>query len=153
MVAANYIHRPRQLRSLQVGLQMLETEINYTGTSLPEALERVAARLDEPIASLFRRAAEDFLQGDGDPFAYVWEDVWQGARDLLALSSQDGEILQNLGQVIGRSDLDDQLKHLSLIRAQLHQEERAAIEERDRNVKLWNYLGFAGGLALVLLFY
>ncbi|NMB17707.1 MAG: stage III sporulation protein AB, partial [Firmicutes bacterium] len=54
MVAGNFIERPRQLRVLQLGLQILETEISYANASLPEALETVARRVDPPVNGIFQ---------------------------------------------------------------------------------------------------
>ena len=55
MVAGNFVERPRQLRLLQLGLQILETAVSYANASLPEALETVARRVDPPISGGFSR--------------------------------------------------------------------------------------------------
>ncbi|KUK81824.1 MAG: Putative thioredoxin [Pelotomaculum thermopropionicum] len=62
-------------------------------------------------------------------------------------------ILRNLGSSLGISDRDDQIKHLHLAMEQIRAETVAAEEEAARNVKLWSYLGFLGGLLLVLVLY
>lgn len=153
MVAGNFIERPRQLRVLQLGLQVLETEISYANASLPEALETVARRVDPPVNGIFQEAGRSFLSGEGLAFGEAWDYALRKQAPLLALQKRDLEVLRGLGQVIGLSNKEDQGKHLALARHQLQQEEQVSIEERERNVRLWNYLGLAGGAALVLLFY
>ena len=153
MVAGNFIERPRQLRLLQLGLQILETEVSYANASLPEALETVARRVDPPVSGIFQEAARSFLAGEGCSFNDAWNFALRKQAPLLALQRRDLEVLRGLGQVIGLSSKEDQGKHLALARHQLLLEDQVAIEERERNVRLWNYLGLAGGAALGLLFY
>jgi len=52
-LARNYARRPGELRNMITALQMLETEISYTATPLPEALTRMAACCSAVIISPF----------------------------------------------------------------------------------------------------
>ena len=45
IIAASYKQRPDTLRNLQAALSMMESEINYGQTPMPEALSRVAKKL------------------------------------------------------------------------------------------------------------
>jgi len=57
-IAKKFRQRPLQLRAFQSSLLMLQTEISYTATPLPEALSRVARRCEPPI--------QDFLSGGSE---------------------------------------------------------------------------------------
>ena len=81
MVAGNFIERPRQLRVLQLGLQILETEISYANASLPEALETVARRVDPPVNGIFQEAGRNFLSGEGLAFGVAWDYAFK--EDIL----------------------------------------------------------------------
>ena len=88
---------------------------------------------------------------------YTAAEAWYKALDkyyaISALRERDVLILKNLGNALGISDRQDQSKHLRLAAEQLKMECSRAEEEAKRNVKLCNYMGFCGGLALVLLIY
>lgn len=152
-IAGNYSRRPKELRALRSALQMLETEIEYNATCLPEAFQQVSARCDKSAALLFSEAAAKLSEQSGITAAEAWEKAIKKYHQSTALSSGDLSILRNLGGTLGVSDREDQIKHLRLAMEQLNAETAVAEEAAKRNVKLWSYLGFLGGLLIVLLLY
>ncbi|MDD3653713.1 MAG: stage III sporulation protein SpoIIIAB [Desulfotomaculaceae bacterium] len=152
-VAGNYQRRPRELRSLRAALQMLETEISYGATFLPEALRQVAGRCDQATAVLFSEAAAELSRMSGVTAAEAWDKALRKYYPRTALKPGDLAVLQNFGASLGISDRQDQIKHLHLAMEQIDNEAVIADDESARNVKLWRYLGFIGGLLVVLLIY
>ncbi|OAT86541.1 stage III sporulation protein SpoIIIAB [Desulfotomaculum copahuensis] len=152
-VARGYSRRPLELRGLRAALQMLETEIIYTATPLAEAVERVAARAEPRIAPLFARSGEELRAMSGCSAREAWERGLAAFYPATALKPADLAILRQLGTSLGVSDRQDQSKHLHLAMEQLGLEMNKAAREAERQVKLWNYLGFLGGLAVILLLY
>ncbi|GAB6274718.1 MAG: stage III sporulation protein AB [Peptococcaceae bacterium] len=152
-LARNYARRPGELRSMVTALQMLETEISYTATPLPEALTRIAVRCDKAITPLFSRAGEELLAQTGCTAGEAWETALNKFYALSSTLPSDLAVLRNLGMVLGISDGEDQCKHLRLAREQLKREVITAEQQAAKYVKLWNYLGLLGSLALILLLY
>jgi stage III sporulation protein AB len=143
--------RVRTLRALLVGLQNLETEIHYGATPLPEALREVAGRCGPPTAALFEAAARYLREPEGYTAAEAWEKAVEGWRGEVCLRTGEAAILNGLGTCLGRSDREDQVKHLRLAREQLALCLARTEEEAARGVRLWIYLGLTAGPALVLL--
>lgn len=152
-VAGRYSRRPRELKSLGAALQMLETEIAYGANHMKEALEQVAARCDKAVSPLFRMAAAELSTASGISAASAWGNSLEVYYRTSALKPQDLIILRSLGSSLGISDRADQIKHLTLAMEQIKSENVKAEDEAARNVKLWNYLGFMGGLTVVLILY
>lgn len=152
-VARGFSRRPGELQSLRASLQMLETEITYTATPLAEAMERVGARAEPGIATLFLRAGEELRAMSGCNAQEAWDRALLALYSTTALRPVDLSILRQLGASLGVSDRQDQSKHLRLAMEQLGVQMNRAAEEAGRQVKLWNYLGFLGGLAIILLLY
>lgn len=152
-VAGSYSRRPRELKSLSVALSMLESEIAYGINPLPEALERVAGRSDKNVALLLNRVARELGAKSGDTAREIWERALAAFYRNSSLTPGDLVILRGLGANLGMSDRQDQLKQLHLAREQLEHEIVLAEEEASKNVKLWSYLGFLGGLLAVIILY
>lgn len=152
-VAGNYQRRPKELRSLRAALQMLETEVSYGVTLLPEALRQVSGRCDQATAVLFSETAAQLSTMSGMTAAEAWDKALRKYYPGTALKPGDLAILRNLGASLGISDREDQIKHLHLAMEQIDSETVRADDESVRNVKLWRYLGFMGGLLVVLLVY
>ena len=152
-LARNYARRPEELRNLITALQMLETEISYTATPLPEALARIAASCDRTIAPLFFTASEELCAQTGCTAGEAWETALNKFYALSSILPSDLAVLRNLGTVLGISNGEDQCKHLRLAREQLKGEVILAEQQAAKYVKLWSYLGLLGSLALILLLY
>ena len=131
---------------------MLETEVVYSATHLPEALARVAGNCDR-LGEPFQPGSAEFAASTGITAANAWENALIHYYPGTALKPQDLSILRSLGSSLGRSDREDQVKHLHLAMEQIKSAMAGAEEEAARNVKLWSYLGFLGGLITVLVIY
>lgn len=152
-VSRAYFTRPEELRALDTGLKMLETEIVYAATPLPLALARIGERLSEPVAALFTTAARVLQETPGVPAAQAWEQGMAALRRESVLTPADLDILSSLGPGLGVSGREDQVKNLELARQHLNRQLTAAVEAANRQGKMWQTLGFLLGVALVLLMY
>jgi len=141
MVAREYAKRPGELKSLLSAIQMLETEIMYTTGA------------DQRVAGFFRDAALDLRSTAGRTAGEAWETAMERFYPRCSLSRGDMSILGNLGRALGRSDREDQAKHLRLASEQIRMEIIKSEEEAAKNTKMWNYLGFCGALAAVIILY
>ena len=151
LVASNFKARPWQLRQLQSGLQMLETEIAYTATPLPEALAKVSQQLDNPVDKLFRESAKALTKNNDFSVFDAWLKGINKLSEASALIDKDIVILKSLGHNLGSSEREEQLKHLQMVRTQLHRHEVIAEEEKLKGERLWRYCGFLTGIIIVIL--
>ncbi|GAB6182102.1 stage III sporulation protein AB [Desulfotomaculum defluvii] len=150
-IASSYSRRPGEIRSLLNALQILETEISYGATPLPDALANVAARCDQRVALLFSRTSEELMSLRGITAREAWDIALSEYYPQSALYKTDRAILMELGASLGISDREDQVKHLVLAKEQLKLEHVKAEEASQKNTKVYNYLGFLGGLTVVLI--
>ncbi|WP_027340172.1 stage III sporulation protein SpoIIIAB [Halonatronum saccharophilum] len=151
LVAKQFILRPKQLGQLQTALQMLETEISYGFTPLPEAFSKLSSSLEGPIANIFARAKEEMEKGERAQLA--WQIAIKNSNQETALLDRDIEVLKDLSHNLGASSGYDQVKYLNLVGHKLESLYQEAVEERRAKVKLWRYLGVLGGLALTILIF
>ncbi|MCL6639311.1 MAG: stage III sporulation protein AB [Firmicutes bacterium] len=149
--AAAYRRRPAELRAIRSALTMLETEIVYGATALPEAFARVSRRCDRAVAPLFQAAAEELEAMSGLTAAEAWDRALRFYYPATSLAPQDLAPLRDLGASLGVSDREDQRRHLRLAVEQLGAGGAAAELEAAKNEKIWSYMGFLGGLMIVLL--
>ena len=153
LVARGYSLRPVELRSLKSALQMLETEITYAATPLAEALGLVASRTDYRLAPFFEETPKELLSMSGCTAKEAWEKALLEFYPRSSLIDCDMAILRSLGGALGISDSSGQSKHLCLAMEQIEAELKKAEISALQHVKLWNYIGFLGGLVIVLIFY
>ena len=106
--AAELAHRERALGALCAGLELMERELALRLTPLPQLMEELAHRTEEPARRLFSacRRALDGLERE--TFAHAWRrltdqlPVSPGARrELEGLRARAGEERLRLGKVYG----------------------------------------------------
>lgn len=148
-IARNFAERPRQLHSLQTGVQMLLTEIVYAATPLALALEHISGTMDGCVAVFFKRIAQEI--NSLQPARRAWEEGLIYLQHSSALLTPDIDALRALGDVIGISDREDQQRHLLLAARRLEALYQAALHEAARNERLWRYLGVLAGIVVVIL--
>lgn len=152
-VARNLVIRREVLRELQTALQLLETEIAYLATPLPQALHTVAAKTRVPTRVLFAAACEALHSTPGITASEAWSAGVAALAAAAPLAEEDLAVLTDFGQGLGQGDRTDQVKKLELVRVQLRQLEEGAREDQARQAKVWQALGFLGGATIILLLY
>lgn len=150
IMAKSYVLRPKYLRELSSAFQLLATEINFSRTTLPEACLAIAAQTHEPVSAFFLEFGNSLKANSNDNASVLWNDSLQVLADA-GLIKEDIEALKQLGTVLGRSDAEDQLKHIAILQERLELLNKEADLEKDKNFRLWNYLGFCVGILVVLL--
>jgi len=150
LVAGLLRRRPAELRNLQAGLELLDSEIWHGCTPLPEALRRAGQAVPPPVNLVLAETARLLDEGVSAL------EAWRGGVDAFFASSacddEDREVLLSLGHALGRTCREDQRRHLVLVRERLAARERQAAALRDRYERLWSYLGVLAGAGLVLIF-
>ncbi len=144
--------RLHQLQQFQQALHILSAEISYTVTPLPMAFSNISKGIKGTVGEIFSRAGI-LMQKHGDISA---REAWQQALDDLFaesyFSEEDRRILEQLGNSLGMADREGQLKQIKLVSGLLKSALNEALERRNRNERMWRYLGLVGGLVLVIVF-
>ncbi len=149
-VCLSYQLRVRRLEEILLGLEMFRAEVNYGLTPLPQAFQNIGKKLKKPVGALFSDFALSLLQGKGLSALECWKTSLEKRKADLALKEEEMELLAMLGSAWGQGDRAGQERQISFIQALLRQALDKAREERQKNNKLWKYLGCMGGITVVL---
>ncbi len=153
IVAGNFKYRPKVLRNLQTALSMFETEINYSNSPLPKAFENISKKCEKDVASLFDSTAKNLCLRCGLTANEAWQKSLKDFCINSCISNDDYEILVAFGKYLGSTDRQNQIKNIKVTLNYLKQQEIKSIEEKQKNEKLWRYLGILSGLMILLLSY
>ncbi|MDD2400707.1 MAG: stage III sporulation protein SpoIIIAB [Clostridia bacterium] len=150
-IAHIYSKRVELFRFLQNGFSLLETEINYSSTPLPLALERVGMKINKDCGSLFAKAATMLHRKNGITASEAWNEGIITLSNKVPLTKEEKELLNVFGHGLGCSDKEEQLKNIALTKKQLYMVEKSVEEEQKKNQKMWQYLGICTGAVIVLI--
>ncbi len=153
LLARHEARRPLELREWQSALKMLETEIEYALTPLPEALSTVSGFVRGPVNRCLARAQQLLKDSDGMGAGQGWVQALRENSAWSSLTRSEYEILLTLGSALGISDRVDQGKHLRLAMERLKAAELKAADEAGKRQRLYGYLGVLTGLMVILTLY
>ena len=140
--------RVRDLRELSAGLEILQRELGWRLSPLPDALEAAAGGTHERAAGFYAFCAQGARQLAGASFRTLWS---RGLEQCpLRLSREDRALLEQLGPILGRYDGDSQRQAVENVLAGLSRQRAQAEDDRKRLGRVYGVLGLTAGLFLAL---
>ncbi len=128
------------LSSFKTFLQALKTELRYNGGDIFSLVGACARQTGFPI------------DVDGDkPFEVSWQEAVGGIPRYYSLCAKDLELLTECGSQLGKTDLEGQLSHLSLIEARFDSLIAEAGESIAKKSRLYKTMGFFVGASAAIL--
>jgi stage III sporulation protein AB len=132
-----------------MALALLDTEIVWGATPLPEAFGIVKERTDRPWQGYFAELQERLQRGESASIA--WKETILTQKNNFCLKEEDWQVIGDVGKGLGRSDSREQHKQLELVQRQIALMKDQAGLWSDKQAKMWSYLGFLCGIAGVLI--
>lgn len=142
--------RVQEIILLQNAFRLLETEIYHTRTPVPLAVDRVSCRLPNVMRQFFEQV-RDSMAKERLPLYQAWEQAMMDLERQSALCQDELDAIHSFGQSLGTGDAEEQLKHFLLLQQRL----QFALDQAERNcaqnVRIWQYMGVCGSMAIALL--
>lgn len=149
---ARHLHaRVRQVGELVSALHLLEGEIAFARSPLPEALAQVSRASHGQVRELFAALAAELGAAHMRPVSQVWSSLIVTWAGRTALGAEEISALESLGAILGRTGADDQVRALRHTSERLRGIVGRLENSVERDARLRLYLGVAGGVTLAIL--
>lgn len=143
--------RFQHLKESYKGITLLQNQVIYNNTPLPEALEDVANKMKAPMGDLLNTVANRLSKGvNGDVYSNFSEVYKKVERDFY-FENEDKSILEDFLKSLGDSGVYGQEKIFRLTLENLRVNIDEASELAKKNTKLYRYLGICLG-AMISIF-
>ena len=149
--ARRLAQRVNQLQQFQQSLKLLAEEISFARSVLPEAFQAVGGQCAPPICDLYRLAAETLAGNRELSAGEAWCEAVRRIYTASSYTPADREIIKGLGVSLGAREREGQLQQIRLTERRLELALEGARDDNNRRAKLWRYLGYLGGAAMVIL--
>ena len=140
-----------QLNEFQRCLTQLENEILFTHTPLTEVFFNISRKSKYPINEIFEMASDLLMTNKVEDVYEAINKALESKKDALNLKKEDLDIILDLSKTLGESDVEGQKSVFRLTRENLKKQIQLAENIMKKNVKLYRYLGFSVGAALVIM--
>ena len=136
--------------ALAHSIDLMQAEIFFRLTSLPELMLQLSRQIEAPANLLFANCYEQLSRDNTESFCSIWDHALHESieRDLSSVAMQS---LRELGSILGRYDAKTQSDALTHALKRIEGCYESARREKERQSRVYGVLGLVSGLAAVII--
>lgn len=142
--------RRNQLKEILQALAILENDIIYGTTPLPEALLNLSHKVSNPIGNYIEAIANRLIKGDVESVCEGALEEFIKFKSEFDLYDEDKKIMEDFLKSLGESGVYGQEKIFTLAIEGIKINLADADEIAKKNVKLYRYLGVCLGMMIII---
>lgn len=145
LISKKYSSRLQILKDIKNALNIFEVKVNFSMETIPEIFTEISQKIKGIAGKIFADAVENMnnmIAGD------AWEKAVESNSENL--NKEDIHSLKPLGKLLGKTDIDGQLNQIKLVCEFLEVQINEAVEEKNKNEKMYQKLGAIVGLVMVI---
>lgn len=140
----------KSLNTIVSALGVMRSEICDRLTPMPALLHQLSDEATYPASQLFKNAGELTPALGSRSFSSIWSQAVMNTPELL-LTPQEELVLKELGMSLGKYDTGEQRHAILYTERRIEELYRKAEADRERNSKVYGFLGVAAGLFAVVI--
>ena len=130
---------------MKTALAIFATKIKLTYEPIPQIFEALGNRENSNISNIFQKASQKMKEL---PAGQAWLEAL--TMESTNFTKEDIGVLKNLSNLLGKVDLEGQIREIELVDNFLNQQIEKAEEESKKSEKMYKTLGITAGLAMVI---
>ena len=148
--AYGFRRRVADIIMLQNAFRLLETEIFYTLSPVPAALEQLEPRLPVMLQQFFHRVWVA-MEEEKLPVFRAWEQGLKFLEQETFCGAEELGAVRSFGLSLGEGDLMAQQKNFQLLQHRLQYDLEDAERQKTLQGRVWQYMGFCISMAAAIL--
>ncbi len=135
---------------LQNAFRLLETEIFYTLTPVPAAMEILEQRLPQPVQHFFHQIWV-CMEHEQLPVYQAWDKGLMVLEQNTFCRREELGAVRSFGLSLGEGDLTAQQKNFQLLQQRLQYALEDAEQQRRQQGHIWQYVGVCASMAIAII--
>lgn len=145
--------RYKQLNSVLKSVMFLNNEIIYSNTPLPEALEYVSEKIEEPLKTTLKNTSIDLNEGKVSSVYEAFKKNYINSKEKFYLNKDDKNLIKDFLNGLGESSVYGQDKLFNLTIENMKMNCISVEESSKKNSKMYKALGLCiGAMIAIFLF-
>lgn len=145
LISKKYTNRLQILKDLKNALNIFEIKVNFSCDTISETFEEISEKIKGTTGKIFSDTVKNL---NNMMPSEAWEDALQ--RNSENLKQEDINSLKPLGKLLGRTDIEGQINQIKLVSEFVEQQIVDAVDEKNKNEKMYKKLGAIVGLVIVI---
>lgn len=150
LIAMSCKRRHVQLQELGQVVSQLEFDIDFMGTPLGEALNRISARYTDGIGDVLKYVCCCMKDERCVDMSDIWKSAFDRFKNELSLKEEDISIILEFSKKLGCGNREYEKTNLKGTSVRLKVAEDEAAEISRTNVKMYRGLGILAGIFIVI---
>ena len=147
-----YRKRPLDLKEIYKAVLLLQNEVLFNSTPLPEALMEISKKMKEPYALLLSNVSKDLFDGtETGGVMEAFKKEFKAYEKDFYIQKDDKKIISEFLLSLGDSGVYGQEKVFKLCLENLKINIEEADESSKKNTKIYRYLGVCIGAMIAIL--
>ncbi|GAB6170330.1 stage III sporulation protein SpoIIIAB [Clostridium carnis] len=146
----NFKRRSKQLNSILKSVFFLNNEVIYATTPLPEALEYISHKVEEPLKKLFIGVSKELKSGESLTVYEAFSNEYKKYKGDFYLHEDDKKVLKDFIKSLGESGVYGQDKLFNLTIENLKINCKVAEEVSSKNTKMYRGIGVCVGAMIAI---
>lgn len=148
-IASKYKNRVRELNDLKTILNTIQIKIKFTQEPLVDIFKEIYEEESvDSIKKLFKCVSENLEKMSMEN---AWKKSIEQNKDKFNLNKEDLSILERIGNNLGKTDIDGQMKEIEVTKEFIDIQLEKAEEDRKKNEKIYKTLGGIAGIGIVII--
>lgn len=139
-----------ELKEILKSLIILQNEILYGSTPLPEALDNVKCKVNAPLSELLNKTNKKLIEGEAESVYNAFEEEFLKLKEKFYLLESDKRILKDFLRSLGGSGTYGQEKIFNLAIENIKTNLKEAEEVSKKDIKVYRYLGICFGAMIAI---
>lgn len=152
-VSQSYVKRMASIQSLLQALDIMEKEISYRMTPIPEILSVLAQNTSQPYSILFRNVCMGLKKDPTRNLSVQWQESLLEIQRPMNLSDDVCTVLRSFADVIGKYEVEEQRRTIFYISDRLKDYLLRAEKEKESKGKVYRTCSIATCILLVILLF
>lgn len=151
-IGETYKRRSENLNEIQKAITMLNTEVVFANTPLPQALFNISEKISKPLADIFYGISEKLQRGEAISVYAGFSDNYEIYKNEIYYSNSDLNIIKDFFKSLGESGVFGQERMFAITLENLRMNYLEAEKEAKANTKMYRTLGICTGAILAIIF-
>lgn len=145
-LSKKYVYRLEELEEIKNALNILKTKIKFTYEPIPEIFREISENTSKNVGNIFKQASQKMENTTANN---AWEQSVEETETNLKL--EDKNVIKKLSKLLGQTDVEGQVSQIEITENFLETQIKEAVQEKQKNEKLFTRLGTIMGLAIVII--
>lgn len=145
-LSKKYVYRLEELEEIKNALNILKTKIKFTYEPIPEIFREISENTSKNVGNIFKQASQKMETTTANN---AWEQSVEETETNLKL--EDKNVIKKLSKLLGQTDVEGQVSQIEITENSLETQIKEAVQEKQKNEKLFTRLGTIMGLAIVII--